>query len=153
MLAAHRRAGCVGTRIELCVIWPALRVETGLHGSQAPGDRRKNNVEAAPTFATAIAQVISPEGCASILWKSAERAPDAADAMGLTADRLKQQGLIDEVVPEPLGGAHRDVAAMADTLQQCLARHLDELLDLPVEELLARRVQRLMGYGRFETGG
>jgi acetyl-CoA carboxylase carboxyl transferase subunit alpha len=97
--------------------------------------------------------VISPEGCASILWKSAERAPDAADAMGMTAEALKQQGLIDEVVPEPLGGAHRDVVTMAVTLKRRLAEHLDGLLQLSVEELIARRVERLMSYGRYETSG
>ena len=97
--------------------------------------------------------VISPEGCASILWKSAERAPDAAEAMGLTADRLQQQGLVDEVVPEPLGGAHRDVGAMTAALQDSLIQNLRRLRGLSLDELIARRVERLMSYGKFEAQG
>ncbi|NCF09181.1 MAG: acetyl-CoA carboxylase carboxyl transferase subunit alpha [Gammaproteobacteria bacterium] len=91
--------------------------------------------------------VISPEGCASILWKSAEKAPEAATAMGITAPRLRELGLIDAVVEEPLGGAHRDPALMADRLQQALSSQLEQLVEMPIDQLLERRYRRLMAYG------
>jgi acetyl-CoA carboxylase carboxyl transferase subunit alpha len=97
-----------------------------------------------------IYSVISPEGCASILWKSADRAEDAAEAMGITADRLKQLELVDEVLKEPLGGAHRDIDAMAQVLKNALIAHLDGLTGLPLEELLDARYQRLMSFGRYK---
>jgi acetyl-CoA carboxylase carboxyl transferase subunit alpha len=97
-----------------------------------------------------VYSVISPEGCASILYKDAARAPEAAEALGMTAERLVQLGITDEVVPEPLGGAHRDPDAMAVTLAGVLCRALDEVARIPREKLLERRYQRLMGYGRFE---
>ena len=95
--------------------------------------------------------VISPEGCASILWKSADKAKDAAEAMGLTAPRLKEHGLIDTIVHEPLGGAHRDPAAMAQTLKAALLRELANLDALPVDSLLDRRYARLRRYGAFAS--
>ena len=91
--------------------------------------------------------VISPEGCASILWKSAERASDAAKAMGITSDRLHELGLVDQIVSEPLGGAHRDPALMAANLKRHLSTTLEKLNALDSEELLARRYSRLMSYG------
>ena len=91
--------------------------------------------------------VISPEGCASILWKSAERASDAAKAMGITSQRLHELGLVDEIVKEPLGGAHRDPELLAATLKTQLLASLDELDGLDSDELLQRRYQRLMSYG------
>jgi acetyl-CoA carboxylase carboxyl transferase subunit alpha len=91
--------------------------------------------------------VISPEGCASILWKSAEKAPEAAAAMGITSGRLLELDLIDAIVDEPLGGAHRDPAAMADRLQRALAEQLAALDGLAAEQLLERRHARLMAYG------
>ena len=94
--------------------------------------------------------VISPEGCASILWKSAEKAPEAAETMGITAHRLKTLGLIDKVVSEPLGGAHRDHAAMAQNLKKALQDALTQLAALSTTELLATRYERLMSYGRFK---
>lgn len=94
--------------------------------------------------------VISPEGCASILWKSADKATIAAEAMGITAQRLEKFGLIDEVVPEPLGGAHRDFDLMARTLATALSSALDKLCDLPIQELVDKRASRLMQYGQFE---
>lgn len=94
--------------------------------------------------------VISPEGCASILWKSADKAELAAEAMGITSSRLLELKLIDEVIPEPLGGAHRDRQAMADALKFTLKQHLAELQSIPVEQLLKKRYQRLMSYGVFE---
>lgn len=93
--------------------------------------------------------VISPEGCASILWKSADKAKDAAEALGLTAVRLKEHGLVDLVVKEPLGGAHRDPAGMAETLKATLLAELDKIEQLPAAELLERRYQRLRSYGAF----
>jgi acetyl-CoA carboxylase carboxyl transferase subunit alpha len=99
-----------------------------------------------------IYSVISPEGCASILWKSADRAEDAAEAMGVTADRLKDLGLVDEVLREPLGGAHRDPQAMAEVLKNALISHIDGLSRLAVDELVEARYQRLMSFGRFKEG-
>jgi len=91
--------------------------------------------------------VISPEGCASILWKSAERAPDAAKAMGITSARLHELGLVDKVVQEPLGGAHRNPAQMGAALKLELLTELDKLEALSLEALLERRYRRLMSYG------
>jgi acetyl-CoA carboxylase carboxyl transferase subunit alpha len=93
--------------------------------------------------------VISPEGCASILWKSAERASEAAEALGITAHRLKALGLIDKIVNEPVGGAHRDTKGMAAALKRALGEALRQLSDLKTDELLERRQQRLLAYGRF----
>ncbi len=96
-----------------------------------------------------IYSVISPEGCASILWKSADRRELAAQAMGITADRLRRLRLVDEIIREPLGGAHRDPQAMAESLKVSLARHLAEVEALPPGELLERRRARLRGFGIF----
>jgi len=93
--------------------------------------------------------VISPEGCASILWKSAEKAPEAAEAMGLTAPRLQELGLVDHIVTEPLGGAHRDPDGMAGRLKQALLDSLEVLDAIPLDKLLDQRYQRLMQYGNF----
>jgi acetyl-CoA carboxylase carboxyl transferase subunit alpha len=94
--------------------------------------------------------VISPEGCASILWKNAGRARDAAEALGLTAPRLKELGLIDKIIREPTGGAHRNPRSMAIRLKAVLLNELDELQALPVEQLLEQRYQRLRGYGAYQ---
>ena len=96
--------------------------------------------------------VISPEGCASILWKSSERAADAAEALGITSARLKELELIDTVIPEPLGGAHRNPEQMAGNLHDALTESLRTLRTLDMEQLLDRRYRRLMGYGRFKEG-
>jgi acetyl-CoA carboxylase carboxyl transferase subunit alpha len=96
--------------------------------------------------------VISPEGCASILWKSAERAPDAAETLGITAARLKTLGLIDKVVPEPLGGAHRDPEAAMQNLRRALIEARRDLAKLDGERLLEARYQRWMAYGKFKEG-
>jgi acetyl-CoA carboxylase carboxyl transferase subunit alpha len=93
--------------------------------------------------------VISPEGCASILWKSADKAADAAEAMGLTAPRLKELGLVDTVIPEPLGGAHRDPELAASALQKTLVAQLAELQRLDPDALLEARYERLMSFGNF----
>ncbi|MFV8607689.1 acetyl-CoA carboxylase carboxyltransferase subunit alpha [Ralstonia pseudosolanacearum] len=97
--------------------------------------------------------VISPEGCASILWKTAEKAPEAAEALGLTAHRLKALGLIDKIVNEPLGGAHRDPKAMATMLKRALAESLRQFQGMKTSELQARRHERLMAYGKFKEPG
>jgi acetyl-CoA carboxylase carboxyl transferase subunit alpha len=99
-----------------------------------------------------IYSVISPEGCASILWKDAEKAEAAATAMGITSQRLEKLGLVDEVIGEPLGGAHRNPEAMAQVLQNALVDNLRQLEALPVTELLARRQQRIESVGRFREG-
>ena len=96
-----------------------------------------------------IYSVISPEGCASILWKTAERASDAADALGITAHRLKALGLVDKIVNEPVGGAHRDTKQMAAFLKRALNDALRQVSDLSTKDLLKRRYDRLQAYGRF----
>ena len=96
-----------------------------------------------------IYSVISPEGCASILWKTSERAQDAADALGITAHRLKALGVIDKIVNEPVGGAHRDTKQAAAFLKRALADAYRQLADLKVNELVDRRYDRLQSYGRF----
>jgi acetyl-CoA carboxylase carboxyl transferase subunit alpha len=96
-----------------------------------------------------VYSVISPEGCASILWKTAERASDAAEAMGITAHRLKALGLVDKIVNEPVGGAHRDAKQMAAYLKRGLNDALRQVADLSTKELLQRRYERLQSYGRF----
>jgi len=94
--------------------------------------------------------VISPEGCASILWKSADKASEAAEIMGITAARLKSLALIDKVVSEPIGGAHRDHRAMAQALKRALQDSTRQLAEFTTEELLARRYDRLVSYGKFK---
>ncbi|MGC3961759.1 MAG: acetyl-CoA carboxylase carboxyltransferase subunit alpha [Rhodocyclaceae bacterium] len=94
--------------------------------------------------------VISPEGCASILWKSADKAAEAAETMGITSARLKSLGLIDKIVNEPVGGAHRDHRAVSQTLKRALQDALRGLTDLSTEALLEKRYERLMGYGKFK---
>jgi acetyl-CoA carboxylase carboxyl transferase subunit alpha len=98
-----------------------------------------------------VYSVISPEGCASILWKSADKKELAAEAMGITASRLQKLGLVDEVVQEPLGGAHRDPHAMADDLRAAILRHLREVEQWPEEQLLERRYARLRGQGVYRA--
>ncbi len=95
--------------------------------------------------------VITPEGCASILWKTAEKAKDAAEQLGLTAKRLKELGLIDKIVREPIGGAHRKPRQMATRLKAVLLNELDALEQIPSDELVERRYRRLRGYGAYEV--
>ncbi|MBC8944071.1 MULTISPECIES: acetyl-CoA carboxylase carboxyl transferase subunit alpha [Xenorhabdus] len=116
--------------------------EGGSGGALALSVGDKVNMLQYSTFST-----ISPEGCASILWKSADKAPLAAEAMGNTAPRLKELKLIDSVIPEPLGGAHRNYEVIADTLKAQLLADLTELSELSSEELVNRRYERLMQYG------
>lgn len=95
--------------------------------------------------------VISPEGCASILWKNADNAADAAEALGITSKRLKSLGLIDEIIAEPLGGAHRNHQLSAEHVKKALVSQLEHLSEKPLETLLQERYQRYMDYGNFET--
>ena len=94
--------------------------------------------------------VISPEGCANIIWKTIEKAPDAAEAMGVTSSILQELGIVDEIIPEPQGGAHRDIEAMVATLRERLSTQLEELQQMPIDELLEKRFMRLMAYGKPE---
>jgi acetyl-CoA carboxylase carboxyl transferase subunit alpha len=94
--------------------------------------------------------VISPEGCASILWKSADKAPEAAEIMGITAHRLKTMGLIDKIISEPPGGAHRDYLAIMQSVRKALQESLGHLQGYSTELLLEKRHERLMGYGKFK---
>ncbi|AGI23404.1 acetyl-CoA carboxylase carboxyl transferase subunit alpha [Pseudomonas sp. MT3] len=116
--------------------------EGGSGGALAIGVCDQLNMLQYSTYA-----VISPEGCASILWRTAEKAPEAAEAMGITANRLKDLGIVDSIIPEPLGSAHRDPAAMSQSIRKALLGQLDVLKQLSTEELLARRYERLMSYG------
>ncbi|HXR50618.1 MAG TPA: acetyl-CoA carboxylase carboxyltransferase subunit alpha [Steroidobacteraceae bacterium] len=100
----------------------------------------------------AVYSVISPEGCASILWKSADKKEAAADSMGLTADRLASLNLVDQILTEPLGGAHRDPDAMAISLKSALLKFLDELGRLPADRLLEERQKRLASFGEYSEG-
>jgi acetyl-CoA carboxylase carboxyl transferase subunit alpha len=97
-----------------------------------------------------IYSVISPEGCASILWKSADKAEDAAEAMRITAGSLKEYGLVDEVLPEPLGGAHRKPEESADVIRNAILKHLEELDKLSMDQLLENRQRRLASFGQFK---
>jgi acetyl-CoA carboxylase carboxyl transferase subunit alpha len=97
-----------------------------------------------------IYSVISPEGCASILWKDAAKAEEAATALGLTSKRLKELGLVDQVIREPLGGAHRQPAKVAARIGNCLKRQLDELEQMTTEQLLEERYQRLLNFGEYQ---
>ena len=121
--------------------------EGGSGGALAIGVGDKTNMLQYSTYS-----VITPEGCASLLWKSAERAKDAADALGLTAPRLLELGLIDKVIREPLGGAHRNPHSIAVRLKAILLTQLDELEALDSATLIERRYRRLRSYGAF-TGG
>ena len=97
-----------------------------------------------------IYSVISPEGCASILWKSASKAPEAAETLGITAERLKGLGLVDQIIPEPLGGAHRDQDAMMASVKKAIKTNLTTLQKTTTEKLLETRYDRLMSYGKFK---
>jgi acetyl-CoA carboxylase carboxyl transferase subunit alpha len=96
-----------------------------------------------------VYSVISPEGCASILWKTADRASEAAEALGITAHRLKALGLVDKIVNEPVGGGHRDHKQMAAYLKRALNDALRQVADLRPKELLQKRYERLQSYGRY----
>ena len=97
-----------------------------------------------------VYSVISPEGCASILWKSNEKAEDAAEAMRITADSLNEFGLIDEILPEPLGAAHRDPEATAEVIRNAILKHLDDIDQLDIDQLLDQRQRRLASFGQYK---
>ena len=99
-----------------------------------------------------IYSVISPEPCATILWKSTDKKELAAEAMGVSAERLAKLGVVDEVLKEPLGGAHRDPLATAEALKAALLRHLHELEKKPIDDVVEMRNQRLRGYGVYSEG-
>jgi acetyl-CoA carboxylase carboxyl transferase subunit alpha len=134
------------TRLRVPIICTVIG-EGGSGGALAIGVGDRTNMLEYSTYS-----VITPEGCASILWKTAERARDAADALGLTAPRLLEQGLVDKVVREPLGGAHRNPRSMAVRLKAVLLNQLDELEALDAPTLLDQRYQRLRRYGAFTDG-
>ena len=119
--------------------------EGGSGGALAIGVGDRVNILQYSTYS-----VISPEGCASILWNDAALAEDAASALGITPDRLLQLGLVDEIIPEPLGGAHKDPEKVAVQVGDCLANQLEELDKLTTESLLEERYQRLLSYGEFK---
>jgi acetyl-CoA carboxylase carboxyl transferase subunit alpha len=99
-----------------------------------------------------IYSVISPEGCAGILWRSADKKDLAAEAMGISAERIAKLGVVDEVIKEPLGGAHRDPQTMAESVRNAIVRHLDELQSKSIDQLMDARAQRLRGYGVYSDG-
>lgn len=116
--------------------------EGGSGGALAIGVCDRLNMLQFATYA-----VISPEGCASILWRSADKAPEAAEAMGITAERLKGLGIVDKVIDEPLGGAHRDMQVTSDNVRAALIQQLEELQALSTDELLEQRYAKLMSFG------
>jgi acetyl-CoA carboxylase carboxyl transferase subunit alpha len=119
--------------------------EGGSGGALAIGVGDRVNILEYSTYS-----VISPEGCASILWKDAANAEEAATALGITSSRLKKLGLVDHIIPEPLGGAHKEPDVVAQHIGDCLESQLDELQELTSEELLEKRYQRLLSYGEFQ---
>jgi len=119
--------------------------EGGSGGALAIGVGDRVNILQYSTYS-----VISPEGCASILWKDVAKAEEAATALGLTSKRLKELGLVDQVIREPLGGAHRQPAKVAARIGNCLKRQLDELEQMTTEQLLEERYQRLLNFGEFQ---
>jgi acetyl-CoA carboxylase carboxyl transferase subunit alpha len=119
--------------------------EGGSGGALAIGVGDRVNILEYSTYS-----VISPEGCASILWKDAANAEEAATALGITSGRLKKLGLVDEIIPEPLGGAHKEPDEVAGRIADCIEKQLDELDELDPGELLDKRYQRLLGYGEFQ---
>jgi len=119
--------------------------EGGSGGALAIGVGDRVNILEYSTYS-----VISPEGCASILWKDAANAEEAATALGITSSRLKELGLVDKIIPEPLGGAHKEPDVVAQHIGDCLESQLDELQELTTEELLENRYQRLLSYGEFQ---
>lgn len=120
--------------------------EGGSGGALAIGVGDRVNILEYSTYS-----VISPEGCASILWKDASNAEDAALALGITSDRLKSLGLVDEVIPEPLGGAHKEPDEVAGRIAQCIENQIEDLQQLTTDQLLESRYHRLLSYGEFQS--
>ena len=141
---AIARSLAVMTGIRVPVIWAVIG-EGGSGGALAIGVCDRLIMMEYSTYS-----VISPEGCASILWKSSDKAPEAAAAMKITSADLKRLGLVDEIVQEPLGGAHRNYETAAADLNASLARHLEEVSSWTTPELLAKRYERLQSFGEFQ---
>ena len=119
--------------------------EGGSGGALAIGVGDRVNILEYSTYS-----VISPEGCASILWKDAANAEEAATALGITSQSLKKLGLVDEIIPEPLGGAHKEPDEVAARIADCIEKQLDQLEPLTSEELIEKRYERLLSYGEFQ---
>jgi acetyl-CoA carboxylase carboxyl transferase subunit alpha len=132
------------SRLETAIVCTVIG-EGGSGGALAIGVGDRVNMLRYSTYS-----VISPEGCASILWKDAGKAEEAASALGITSDRLSELGLVDEVIQEPLGGAHKDPRVVADSIGDCLERQLEELTQISMDRLLEQRYERLLSFGRFK---
>ena len=132
---------------EACLGLPVPMVATIVGEGGSGGAVALASAERVLMLEHAVYSVISPEGCASILWRTADKAPDAAQAMRITAQDLEQLGVIDRIVPEPVGGAHRDPAAMAASLAAAIGQELDALADLPVDQLRRQREDRFLRIG------
>lgn len=120
--------------------------EGGSGGALAIGVGDRVNILQYSTYS-----VISPEGCASILWKDASNAEEAASALGITSDRLKELGLVDEVIPEPLGGAHKEPQVVAKSIANCIDRQLQDLEKVTIDDLLELRMNKLLSYGQYKS--
>ena len=120
--------------------------EGGSGGALAIGVGDRVNILQYSTYS-----VISPEGCASILWKDAGNAEEAASALGITSDRLLELGLVDQVIPEPLGGAHKEPETVAASISDCLDSQFEELDQIATDELLERRMKKILNYGEYKA--
>ena len=147
---ARGQAEAVASSIDMCLSLgvPLVSVIIGEGGSG--GALAIASADRVYMLENSIYSVITPEGCASILWRDSTMAPDAADALGITASRLKTLGLIDKIVPEPLGGAHRDPQVTAQALKKALAETLKQLREMKPKELVETRLERLMSHGKFK---
>ena len=146
---ARGQAEAIARSIEACLDAPVPVVATIIGEGGSGGALAISVGDQLLMLQYSIYSVISPEGCASILWKTAERAADAAEQLGITAHRLKALGLVDKIVSEPVGGAHREPKQMAAFLKRALNDAYRQVGDLPVKELMNRRYERLQAYGRF----
>ena len=141
------QAEAIARSTEACLGLPVPMVATIVGEGGSGGAVALASAERVLMLEHAVYSVISPEGCASILWRTADKAPDAAQAMRITAQDLEQLGVIDRIVPEPVGGAHRDAAAMAASLAAAIGQELDALADLPVDQLRHQREDRFLRIG------
>lgn len=141
------QAEAIARSTEACLGLPVPMVATIVGEGGSGGAVALASAERVLMLEHAVYSVISPEGCASILWRTADKAPDAAQAMRITAQDLEQLGVIDRIVPEPVGGAHRDPAAMAASLAAAIGQELDALADLPVDQLRRQREDRFLRIG------
>ncbi len=141
------QAEAIARSTEACLGLPVPMVATIVGEGGSGGAVALASAERVLMLEHAVYSVISPEGCASILWRTADKAPDAAQAMRITAQDLEQLGVIDRIVPEPVGGAHRDPAAMAASLAAAIGQELDALADLPVDQLRHQREDRFLRIG------